>query len=137
MLLTSQMLFFHSSYIYIYIYKSEYIFVFPRCRDLEEGGLGLLAGVGVQVGKNVHELVQCPTKNTTTCTKLLLQASVTESLIKLCHNIFPEVEERERTVILICFWLVLKLEIAGSHDLASFKIFSQTFSPREGFKSGE
>ena len=95
MLLISQMLFFHSSYIYIYIYKSEYIFVFPRCRDLEEGGLGLLAGVGVQVGKNVHELVQCPTKNTTTCTKLLLQASVTESLIKLCHNIFPEEEETE------------------------------------------
>jgi len=41
-----------------------------RCRALEEGGPGLLAGVGVQ-------------------------ASVTESLIKLCHNIFPEEEEEE------------------------------------------
>merc|ERR1711962_401804 len=41
-----------------------------RCRALEDGGPGLLAGVGVQ-------------------------ASVTESLIKLCHNIFPVEEEKE------------------------------------------
>ena len=33
----------------------------------------------------------------------------------------------EGVVILICFWLVLKLEIAGSHDLTSFKIFFSDF----------
>ena len=44
--------------------------------------------------------------------------------------------ERERAVILICFWLVLKLEIAGSHDLQHhLKYFSsRRFLSREGFK---
>ena len=51
------------------------------------------------------------------------------------HKVLGNVLGGERAVILICFWLVLKLEIAGSHDLTSFKIFfSQTFSPMEGFK---
>ena len=43
--------------------------------------------------------------------------------------------ERERAVILICFWLVLKLEIAGSHDLTSFKIFFSDFFSQGMFEN--
>ena len=67
----------------------SYSFSFARCRALEEGGPGLLAGVGVQVGAPVISTMYHM------ITSLFLQASVTESLIKLCHNIFPEEEEEE------------------------------------------
>ena len=52
-----------------------------RCRALEEGGPGLLAGVGVQV--TFSTLLLSPAR----------QATVTESFIKLCLEIFPEREE--------------------------------------------